>query len=133
MTTCVECGSDAPLVGVLGPGRRRGLRRACRDAFRLSPEGLAGIERLLSTPLADAAGAGLSRARAARCARGRHLVVRGARRIPAADAVGVTKRELGDGLELDDDTARIDLAEVHRFICEESYWAAGRARETQDG
>ncbi len=40
--------------------------------------------------------------------------------------------DLGDGLELEDDKARIDRAEVHRFLSEESYWAAGRARETQD-
>jgi GNAT superfamily N-acetyltransferase len=43
------------------------------------------------------------------------------------------KRELGDGIELDDDKARIDRAEVHRFLSEVSYWAAGRPRETQDG
>jgi ribosomal protein S18 acetylase RimI-like enzyme len=42
------------------------------------------------------------------------------------------KRELGSGLELDDDRTRIDRAEVHRFLSEESYWAAGRARELQD-
>jgi GNAT superfamily N-acetyltransferase len=42
------------------------------------------------------------------------------------------KRQLGNGLELDDDKARIDRAEVHRFLSEESYWAAGRPRETQD-
>ena len=42
------------------------------------------------------------------------------------------KRELGNGLELDDDRARVDRAEVHRFLSEESYWAAGRPRETQD-
>jgi GNAT superfamily N-acetyltransferase len=42
------------------------------------------------------------------------------------------KRALGDGLELDDDNERIDRAEVHRFLSEESYWATGRARETQD-
>ena len=36
------------------------------------------------------------------------------------------KRELGDGIEVDDDKARIDRAEVHRFLSEESYWAAGR-------
>lgn len=42
------------------------------------------------------------------------------------------KRELGDGLELDDDKARIDRGEVHRFLSEESYWAKGRPRETQD-
>jgi len=42
------------------------------------------------------------------------------------------KRELESGIELDDDRARIDRAEVHRFLSEESYWAAGRPRETQD-
>jgi GNAT superfamily N-acetyltransferase len=42
------------------------------------------------------------------------------------------KRTIADGLELDDDKARVDRAEVHRFLCDESYWAAGRPRETQD-
>jgi GNAT superfamily N-acetyltransferase len=41
-------------------------------------------------------------------------------------------RKLEGGLELDDDRERIDTAEVHRFLSEESYWAAGRPRETQD-
>ena len=41
-------------------------------------------------------------------------------------------RRLADGLELDDDKARVDRAEVHRFLSEESYWAAGRPRETQE-
>jgi len=43
------------------------------------------------------------------------------------------KRRLAEGIELDDDKARIDRAEVHRFLSEESYWAQGRTRETQDG
>jgi GNAT superfamily N-acetyltransferase len=42
------------------------------------------------------------------------------------------RRALGDGIELDDDKARIDRAEVHRFLSEESYWAAGRSRQTVD-
>jgi GNAT superfamily N-acetyltransferase len=42
------------------------------------------------------------------------------------------KRRLADGLELDDDKGRIDRAEVHRYLCDESYWASGRPRETQD-
>jgi GNAT superfamily N-acetyltransferase len=42
------------------------------------------------------------------------------------------KRALGDGIELDDDKARIDRAGVHRWLSEVSYWAAGRPRETQD-
>jgi GNAT superfamily N-acetyltransferase len=42
------------------------------------------------------------------------------------------KRELGGGIEVDDDKARIDRAEVHRWLSEVSYWATGRPRETQD-
>ena len=42
------------------------------------------------------------------------------------------KRELGTKLELDDDKARVDRQEVHRWLSEVSYWAAGRQRETQD-
>jgi GNAT superfamily N-acetyltransferase len=42
------------------------------------------------------------------------------------------KRPLADGIELDDDKARIDRAEVHRYLSEESYWAAGRPRDVQD-
>jgi GNAT superfamily N-acetyltransferase len=42
------------------------------------------------------------------------------------------KRVLGAGIELDDDPARIDRDEVHRFLSTESYWAAGRAREVQE-
>jgi GNAT superfamily N-acetyltransferase len=40
------------------------------------------------------------------------------------------RRDLEDGLQLDDDKERIDVAEVHRFLSEESYWAVGRSRET---
>ncbi len=42
------------------------------------------------------------------------------------------KRAIGDGIELDDDRARIDRAEVHRWLSEVSYWATARPRETQD-
>jgi GNAT superfamily N-acetyltransferase len=38
-------------------------------------------------------------------------------------------RELGDGYELDDDPARIDLDAVHAYLTS-SYWAEGRSRET---
>jgi GNAT superfamily N-acetyltransferase len=41
------------------------------------------------------------------------------------------KRDLGDGYELDDDSGRIDLDAVHRYLSEEAYWSKGRARETQ--
>jgi GNAT superfamily N-acetyltransferase len=36
------------------------------------------------------------------------------------------KRELDGGFELDDDPARIDVAAVHSYLAEESYWARGR-------
>ena len=39
-------------------------------------------------------------------------------------------RDLGGGLQLDDDKTRIDLDELHRFLSEEAYWATGRPRET---
>ena len=42
------------------------------------------------------------------------------------------KRDLGEGLELDDAKDRVDLEEVHRFLSEVSYWAKGRARDVQD-
>ena len=38
-------------------------------------------------------------------------------------------RELGDGYELDDDPARIDLDAVHAYLTR-SYWAEGRSRDT---
>jgi GNAT superfamily N-acetyltransferase len=44
----------------------------------------------------------------------------------------MTRRDLGDGFELDDDKERIDLAEVHRYLHDESYWAAGRPFEVQE-
>jgi GNAT superfamily N-acetyltransferase len=42
------------------------------------------------------------------------------------------KRDLGDGFELDDDPARIDVSEVHRFLSETSYWAVGRDCAVQE-
>jgi GNAT superfamily N-acetyltransferase len=35
-------------------------------------------------------------------------------------------RLLDGGFELDDDPARIDVAAVHEYLAEESYWARGR-------
>lgn len=43
---------------------------------------------------------------------------------------GAMRRELPGGYELDDDAQRIDVAEVHRYLSAESYWAAGRPCET---
>jgi DNA repair protein RecO (recombination protein O) len=60
LTSCVECGAEGSLVGfsARAGGAVCGAHGAA--ALRLSPDGLGGIERLLSTPLADAAPAGLS-------------------------------------------------------------------------
>ena len=40
------------------------------------------------------------------------------------------RRDLGDGIELDDDPDRIDVDAVHDFLSNHAYWATGRARET---
>jgi GNAT superfamily N-acetyltransferase len=40
------------------------------------------------------------------------------------------KRVLPGGYELDDDPRRVDVDAVHGYLSEESYWAAGRTRET---
>jgi ribosomal protein S18 acetylase RimI-like enzyme len=38
------------------------------------------------------------------------------------------KRELEDGIELDDDKARVDLVAVHAYLTQ-SYWAEGRTHD----
>ena len=39
------------------------------------------------------------------------------------------RRDLGGGIELDDDPARIDVDGVHDFLSNDAYWAGGRSRE----
>jgi GNAT superfamily N-acetyltransferase len=39
------------------------------------------------------------------------------------------RRTLDDGLELDDDAARVDVDAVHDFLANHSYWAEGRPQE----
>ena len=58
LTSCVECG-NAELVGFSARAGGAVCREHAREALPLSAEGLSGIERLLSTPLADAVGAPL--------------------------------------------------------------------------
>ncbi|HZT92542.1 MAG TPA: DNA repair protein RecO [Gaiellaceae bacterium] len=60
LTSCVECGSAAELVGFSARAGGAVCATHARDALRLSPEGLAAVEQLLSTPLADAVGAPLA-------------------------------------------------------------------------
>jgi GNAT superfamily N-acetyltransferase len=50
--------------------------------------------------------------------------------MPIAAVFPHVKRSLPGGLELDDDPARVDVDQVHRFLSSESYWARGRPRET---
>jgi GNAT superfamily N-acetyltransferase len=40
------------------------------------------------------------------------------------------RRSLGDGYELDDDPARVDVDAVHDYLANESYWAERRSFET---
>ena len=40
------------------------------------------------------------------------------------------RRELTDGLELDDDRQRVDVGAVYRYLSEHAYWVMGRSRET---
>jgi GNAT superfamily N-acetyltransferase len=42
------------------------------------------------------------------------------------------KRGLDGGFELDDDRSRVDVAAVHRYLAEESYWARGRPYDDVD-
>ena len=60
LTSCVECGSDAQLVAFSARAGGGVCAAHAANALRISPEGIAGIERLLSTPLADAGSAELS-------------------------------------------------------------------------
>jgi DNA repair protein RecO (recombination protein O) len=59
VTACVECGTPDGLSGFSARAGGAVCGSHAAGAFALSPEGLAGIEELLSTPMADAAAAGL--------------------------------------------------------------------------
>jgi DNA repair protein RecO (recombination protein O) len=60
LTSCVECGSDGALVGFSARAGGAVCQEHADGVLALSAEGLVGIERLLSSPLADAHAAGLS-------------------------------------------------------------------------
>ena len=59
VTACVECGGVDGLAGFSARAGGAVCSSHSAGAFALSREGLAGIEQLLSTPMADAAAAGL--------------------------------------------------------------------------
>ena len=61
LTSCVECGATGSGVAAFSPRAGGAVCEAhAANALRLSADGIAGIERLLSTPLHDADAAGLS-------------------------------------------------------------------------
>ena len=60
LTSCVECGSNDALVAYSARSGGAVCGTHAAGALRLAPESMAGIERLLSTPLADAPAARLS-------------------------------------------------------------------------
>ena len=93
VTTCVECGAAEGLVGFSPRAGGAVCARARRGArSRSRPRGSRGIEQLLSTPLADAAAAGLSeRARREALA----VVTLVATRSTGASGCGRSRREAG--------------------------------------
>jgi DNA repair protein RecO (recombination protein O) len=58
--SCAECGSDGPLAGYSARTGGTVCDACSAGALVLSPEGLAGMEALLRSPLADAGGVGLA-------------------------------------------------------------------------
>ncbi len=60
VTACVECGSGDDLTGFSARAGGAVCARHRAGAFAVSREGLGGVEELLSTPMADAAAAGLA-------------------------------------------------------------------------
>jgi DNA repair protein RecO (recombination protein O) len=60
VTSCIECGSTAELSGYSARAGGAVCRDHAQGSLALSPEGLAGVERLLTRPLADAAAGSLS-------------------------------------------------------------------------
>jgi len=59
VTACVECGAAEGLAGFSARAGGAVCGTHAAGAFALSPEGLAGVEQLLSTPMADSGAAGL--------------------------------------------------------------------------
>jgi DNA repair protein RecO (recombination protein O) len=54
LTSCAECGSQGPLVGYSPQAGGAVCQNCAGGSLGLSGEGIAGIEGLLGTPLADA-------------------------------------------------------------------------------
>jgi ribosomal protein S18 acetylase RimI-like enzyme len=50
--------------------------------------------------------------------------------MPAPERLTRVPRLLGDGIDVDDDPARVDVDAVHDYLAKHSYWASGRPRAT---
>lgn len=68
---------------------------------------------------------------ASRRLQGRSSQLRGGGATPIMASV-MPIRDLGDGYQVDDDRDRVDVAAVHRYLSERSYWAPGIALESVD-
>ena len=136
LTSCVECGAADELVAFSARAGGAVCPAHAANSLRLSPEGLAGIERLLSTPLADATPAG-SRDRARRDA----LAVittsyeeHGGFRLRTVSACS-SQLSARSRRRLSSSTTRRSASISQRCTASSprsAYWATGRARETQD-
>jgi DNA repair protein RecO (recombination protein O) len=60
LDTCVECGSEEPLVGFVASAGGAACEGCDPGGIALSPEGVHGMRVLLHSPIAAAAGAGLN-------------------------------------------------------------------------
>ena len=60
MGSCAECGSEGPLAGYSARAGGTVCRACGPGALALSSDGLAGMEALLRSPLADARATGLT-------------------------------------------------------------------------
>jgi DNA repair protein RecO (recombination protein O) len=58
--SCAECGAEGPLAGYSARAGGTVCQTCSRGSLALSPEGLAGMEALLRSPLADARPVGLT-------------------------------------------------------------------------
>ena len=87
LASCAACGEAKPLVGFSARAGGAVCRECSTGAVPISEAGFLGIRALLEQPLAGAASAGLRRRRTAPVPSGDRVLVRGARRLPPADAV----------------------------------------------
>ena len=106
------------------------------SSLRLSVEGLHQLVAVGSRTVAVAERARHERHLGARARqRRRQRVVIGRRVGRGVDDVNASRRAsipVVDGYEISDDATRLDVAFVHEWLSERSYWAVGRTRENME-